>query len=100
MPLLCAPDASTAAMEAARMIHPALSPREVRRNFACLVWMGSVFAMGWSEVVVVLQPLLVHYGASNTQIGIVQGVLIATLPGMFLPRGSRGASAIRRSICL
>jgi hypothetical protein len=46
--------------------------------------MGSVFAMGWSEVVVVLQPLLVHYGASNTQIGIVQGVLIATLPGMFL----------------
>lgn len=61
-----------------------LSPRDVRRNFACLVWMGSVFAMGWSEVVVVLQPLLVHYGASNTQIGIVQGVLIATLPGMFL----------------
>ena len=84
MPRLCAPDASPAAMEAARMIHPALSPREVRRNFACLVWMGSVFAMGWSEVVVVLQPLLVHYGASNTQIGIVQGVLIATLPGMFL----------------
>ncbi len=63
---------------------PALSPQNVRRNFACLVWMGSVFAMGWSEVVVVLQPLLVHYGASNTQIGIVQGVLIATLPGMFL----------------
>lgn len=56
----------------------------VRRNFVCLVWMGSVFAMGWSEVVVVLQPLLVHYGASNTQIGMVQGVLIATLPGMFL----------------
>jgi MFS family permease len=46
--------------------------------------MGSVFAMGWSEVVVVLQPLLVHYGASNTQIGMVQGVLIATLPGMFV----------------
>jgi MFS family permease len=46
--------------------------------------MGSVFAMGWAEVVVVLQPLLVHYGATNTQIGIVQGVLIATLPGMFL----------------
>lgn len=61
-----------------------LSPQDVRRNFLCLVWMGSVFAMGWSEVVVVLQPLLVHYGASNTQIGIVQGVLIATLPGMFL----------------
>jgi MFS transporter, putative signal transducer len=61
-----------------------LNPRDVRRNFLCLVWMGSVFAMGWSEVVVVLQPLLVHYGASNTQIGIVQGVLIATLPGMFL----------------
>jgi MFS family permease len=61
-----------------------LSPRDVRRNFLCLAWMGSVFAMGWSEVVVVLQPLLVHYGASNTQIGIVQGVLIATLPGMFL----------------
>ncbi len=61
-----------------------LSPAEIRRNFACLVWMGSVFAMGWAEVVVVLQPLLVHYGASNTQIGIVQGVLIATLPGMFL----------------
>jgi MFS family permease len=60
-----------------------LSPRDVRRNFFCLVWMGSVFAMGWSEVVVVLQPLLVHYGASNQQIGIVQGVLIATLPGMF-----------------
>jgi MFS transporter (putative signal transducer) len=61
-----------------------LSARDVRRNFACLVWMGSVFAMGWAEVVVVLQPLLVHYGASNTQIGMVQGVLIATLPGMFL----------------
>ena len=61
-----------------------LNPQEVRRNFVCLAWMGSVFAMGWSEVVVVLQPLLVHYGASNTQIGIVQGVLIATLPGMFL----------------
>jgi MFS family permease len=61
-----------------------LSTRDVRRNFACLVWMGSVFAMGWAEVMVVLQPLLVHYGASNTQIGIVQGVLIATLPGMFL----------------
>lgn len=55
---------------------------DVRRNFACLVWMGSVFAMGWTEVMVVLQPMLVHYGASNTQIGIVQGVLIATLPGM------------------
>jgi MFS family permease len=64
--------------------HDELGPRDVRRNFMCLVWMGSVFAMGWSEVVVVLQPLLVHYGASNTQIGIVQGVLIATLPGMFL----------------
>jgi MFS family permease len=71
-------------MEAAQMNHPTLSPRDVRRNFACLVWMGSVFAMGWAEVVVVLQPLLVHYGATNTQIGIVQGVLIATLPGMFL----------------
>ena len=39
-------------MEAER---PALSPQDVRRNFACLVWMGSVFAMGWTEVVVVLQ---------------------------------------------
>jgi len=66
------------------MTDAGLSPRDVRRNFACLVWMGSVFAMGWAEVMVVLQPLLVHYGASNTQIGIVQGVLIATLPGMFL----------------
>jgi len=84
MPVLCARDAIPDPMEAARLIHPTLSPREVRRNFACLVWMGSVFAMGWSEVVVVLQPLLVHYGATNTQIGIVQGVLIATLPGMFL----------------
>lgn len=71
-------------MEPVSLNHPTLSRREVRRNFACLVWMGSVFAMGWAEVVVVLQPLLVHYGASNTQIGIVQGVLIATLPGMFL----------------
>lgn len=61
-----------------------LEPRDVRRNFACLVWVGSVFAMGWAEVVVVLQPLLVHYGATNTQIGLVQGVLVATLPGMFL----------------
>lgn len=61
-----------------------LSPRDVQRNFLCLMWMGSVFAMGWSEVVVALQPLLVHYGASNTEIGMVQGVLIATLPGMFL----------------
>jgi len=71
-------------MEPASLTHPALTSREVRWNFACLVWMGSVFAMGWSEVVVVLQPMLVHYGASNIQIGIVQGVLIATLPGMFL----------------
>jgi MFS family permease len=46
--------------------------------------MGSVFAMGWAEVMVVLQPLLVHYGATNTQIGIVQGVLIASLPGMLI----------------
>ncbi len=61
-----------------------LGPQEVRRNFACLVWVGAVFAMGWAEVMVVLQPLLVHYGATNAQIGIVQGVLIATLPGMFL----------------
>jgi len=59
-------------------------PRDERRNFACLVWVGSVFAMGWAEVVAVLQPLLVHYGATNVQIGLVQGVLIATLPGMFL----------------
>ncbi|MEI6278679.1 MAG: hypothetical protein WCQ16_04750, partial [Verrucomicrobiae bacterium] len=63
---------------------PELSAREARRNFACLVWVGSIFAMGWAEVVVVLQPLLVHYGATNVQIGLVQGVLIATLPGMFL----------------
>jgi MFS family permease len=84
MPALSTQHEITDAMAAARLTHPALSPLEVRRNFACLVWMGSVFAMGWSEVVVVLQPLLVHYGASNTQIGIVQGVLIATLPGMFL----------------
>lgn len=62
----------------------ALEARDERRNFACLVWVGSVFAMGWSEVVVALQPLLVHYGATNAQIGLVQGVLIATLPGMFL----------------
>jgi len=61
-----------------------LRPGEECRNFACLVWVGSVFAMGWAEVVAVLQPLLVHYGASNMQIGLVQGVLIATLPGMFL----------------
>jgi len=84
MPVLSARDETPDAMEAANSPHSALSPREVRRNFACLVWMGSVFAMGWAEVVVVLQPLLVHYGASNMQIGIVQGVLIATLPGMFL----------------
>jgi MFS family permease len=84
MPVLCARDEIPDAMDAASLTYPALSRREVRRNFACLVWMGSVFAMGWAEVVVVLQPLLVHYGASNTQIGIVQGVLIATLPGMFL----------------
>ncbi|MBC8126752.1 MAG: MFS transporter [Gloeobacteraceae cyanobacterium ES-bin-144] len=70
-------------MEENQRIPSPLSPRDARRNFACLVWMGSVFAMGWSEVVVVLQPLLVHYKASNTQIGLVQGVLIATLPGMF-----------------
>lgn len=61
-----------------------LTPQEVRRNFLCLVWKGSVFAMGWTEVMTVLQPLMVHYGASNTQIGIVQGVLIASLPGMFV----------------
>ncbi len=84
MPVLCARDEIPDAMDAANLTYPALSRREIRRNFACLVWMGSVFAMGWAEVVVVLQPLLVHYGASNTQIGIVQGVLIATLPGMFL----------------
>jgi MFS family permease len=71
-------------MEERSLNQTELSRSDVRRNFACLVWMGSVFAMGWSEVVVVLQPLLVHYGATNTQIGIVQGVLIATLPGMFL----------------
>ncbi len=71
-------------MEKRSLNQSELSRSEVRRNFACLVWMGSVFAMGWSEVVVVLQPLLVHYGATNVQIGIVQGVLIATLPGMFL----------------
>lgn len=71
-------------MEDRSLSQKELSRRDVRRNFMCLVWMGSVFAMGWSEVVVVLQPLLVHYGATNTQIGIVQGVLIATLPGMFL----------------
>ena len=64
--------------------HIELSPRDIRRNFACLIWMGSVFAMGWAEVMIVLQPLLVHYGASNVEIGIVQGVLIATLPGMLL----------------
>ena len=84
MPVLCARDAIPNPMDAASLIHPALTPREVRRNFACLVWMGSVFAMGWSEVGLVQQPLLVHYGATNLQIGIVQGVLIATLPGMFL----------------
>lgn len=33
---------------------------------------------------VVLQPMLIHYGATNTQIGLVQGTLIATLPGMVL----------------
>jgi MFS family permease len=59
-------------------------PAAARRNFFCLVWVGSVFAMGWSEVSAVLQPLLVHYGASNFQIGLAQGVLVATLPGMFL----------------
>ena len=65
---------------------PAQKPtlHDVRRNFACLVCVGSVFAMGWAEVVAVLQPLLVYYGATNVQIGIVQGVLVATLPGMFL----------------
>ncbi len=71
-------------METSGPHHPKLSSHDVRWNFFCLAWMGSVFAMGWSEVVVVLQPLLVHFGASNTQIGIVQGVLIATLPGMFI----------------
>ena len=63
---------------------PGLSPADARRNFACLVWKGSVFAMGWAEVMVVLQPLLVHFGASNTQIGLVQGVLAASLPGMLV----------------
>jgi len=61
-----------------------LEARDVRSNFLCLAWVGSVFAMGWSEVAAVLQPLLVFYGASNFEIGLVQGVLIATLPGMFL----------------
>lgn len=59
-------------------------PADARRNFFCLVWVGSVFAMGWAEVSAVLQPLLVHYGATNFQIGLAQGVLIATLPGMFV----------------
>jgi len=61
-----------------------LGPREVRRNFLCLVWVGSVFALGWSEVMVVLQPLMVYYGATNFQIGLVQGVLVATIPGMIV----------------
>lgn len=84
MPVLCARDAIPAPMAATRLTQPVLNARDVRRNFACLVWMGSVFSMGWAEVSVVQQPLLVHYGATNMQIGLVQGVLIATLPGMFL----------------
>jgi len=53
-------------------------------NFACLVWMGSVFAMGWAEVNAVLQPVMVYFGASNLQIGLAQGALVFTLPGMLL----------------
>ncbi len=84
MPELSPRDDISHDMGDTRLTDSELTPRELRRNFFCLAWMGSVFAMGWSEVVVVLQPMLVHYGASNQQIGIVQGVLIATLPGMFV----------------
>lgn len=59
-----------------------MTGNDVRRNFLCLVWMGSVFSMGWAEINAVLQPVLVYFGASNFQIGLTQGVLVFMLPGM------------------
>jgi len=54
--------------------HLELSLLDVRRNFACLIWMGSVFAMGWAEVMLVLQALLVHYSERRRQVSPIDFV--------------------------
>lgn len=39
---------------------------------------------GWTDFGIALQPLLVYLGASNAMIGLVSGLAILTLPGIFV----------------
>lgn len=59
-----------------------LSSGTVRRNMALNIMMDSIFVMGFAELSLALQPLLVYLKASNSLIGLATGTLAFGLPGI------------------
>lgn len=56
----------------------------IRRNMICLIMLDAIFYMGYADLQVAMQPLLVYLHASNTMIGVVTGANFAGLIGVVL----------------
>lgn len=57
---------------------------DIRHNMKCCVMLDTIFAFGWTEIMVAMIPLLTFLNATNTQIGLILGATIATIPGLIL----------------
>lgn len=61
-----------------------LSRSEIKHNMKCCVMLDTIFAFGWTEIMVAMVPLLTFLNATNTQIGLVTGATIASIPGLIV----------------
>jgi MFS family permease len=61
-----------------------LTRQEIRRNMTCCITLDAIFAGGYQDMMVAMQPLLVYLGASNTKIGALTGLMWLMWPGLIL----------------
>ncbi|MHB9036692.1 MAG: MFS transporter [Armatimonadota bacterium] len=57
---------------------------DIRHNMIVVILLDSIFAMGFADLNIALQPLLVYLNASNATIGLATGATSAGLLGLFL----------------
>jgi len=59
-----------------------MPPRQLKLNMVFCILLDTMFATGWADFQVALQPLLVYLGATNSQIGMITAASGAALFGM------------------
>ena len=60
-----------------------LSKADIKRNMIAIILLESIFYMGFTDLQLAMQPLLVYLKASNSMIGIINGATIMGLVGVF-----------------